>query len=265
MRRWSFLFIPTLWMCVFCIPTGATVSAGDSAKVWVNRKFEFEKILRTGSIVSVEDLGEGRNEPKKVNLQLDDFAVKAIWKPIERGRHDWAWECYQAEVVAYKMDKLLGLDMVPPTVERNIGGQLGSLQLWVDGVKLYNEVQNQPPDSDRWDRELARMKLFDNLICNPDRHAGNYMVDSDWNVILIDHSQCFLSRKGLHENPEMVPVRFDRKLVKELRALSFERLQVRFAKLLMDRQIQAVIARRDALLAHLDELIAAKGEKAVLF
>jgi hypothetical protein len=109
------------------------------------------------------------------------------------------------------------------------------------------------------------MKLFDNLICNPDRHPGNFMVDSSCNIILIDHSQCFLSRRGLHENPENVPSRFDRKLVRELRGLSFERLEVRFAKFLMDREIRAIMARRDALLTHMENLIAERGEDAVIY
>jgi hypothetical protein len=265
MRGWSFVSVPFLLTGAFLLQTESTLLFSDSAKVWVNRKYEFEKVLREGRIVSAEDLGEGRNKPKQVTLTLNDHTVKAIWKPIERGRHPWAWECYQAEVVAYRFDKMIGLNMVPPTIERPIGARTGSLQLWIDGGTLYEDVQDQTPNSVKWDRELSRMKLFDNLICNPDRHLGNFMVDSDWHIILIDHSQCFLSKTGLLEDPEMLPDLFDRKLVKALRALTLERLEVRFASFLMDRQIESIITRRDALLAHLDKLIAEKGEDAVLY
>jgi hypothetical protein len=263
MRRWSFLPVAFILLSSFFIETSLVL--GDSAKVWVNRKSEFEKILRMGTIVSVKDLGVGRNKPKKVTLRLDERTVNAIWKPIERGRHDWAWECYQAEVVAYRLDKLLALNMVPPTIERSIEGKKGSLQLWIGGGTLYEEVQDKAPDSVKWKRELSRMKLFDNLICNPDRHSGNFMVDSDWNIILIDHSQCFLSSPRLQEEPERVPDLFERKLVQELRELSLERLQVRFSRFLLDRQIEGIMARRDALLEHIDKLIAEKGEKAILY
>jgi hypothetical protein len=261
MRGWKFLTLSLLLPAALLLQT----ASANSAKLWVKRKFEFEKILRMGSVISVDDLGEGRNQPKKVRLQLEDETAAAIWKPIERGRHEWAWECYQAEVVAYRLDKLLGLDMVPPTVERSIRGQKGSLQLWIDGAKLYSEVQEDPPDPVKWERELSRMKLFDNLICNPDRNARNFMVDSDWNIILIDHSQCFLSREDLRQEPGMLPVLFDRKVVNQLRKLTLERLQVRFGYFLMDREIQSMMSRRTALLAHIDKLIAEKGEKAVLF
>ena len=63
----------------------------------------------------------------------------------------------------------------------------------------------------------------------------------------------------------MLPTLFDRKLVKALRGLTLERLHVRFDFFLMERQIEGIIARRDALLAHLDKLIAEKGEAAVLY
>jgi hypothetical protein len=263
MRRWSFFIL--LLAAVSAVESKEAPISGDSAKVWVGRAQEFEEVLRTGEIVDVKDLGEGRNHPRKVTLNKGGLTLKGIWKPIERGRHDWAWECYQAEVVAYKLDKLLGLTMVPPTVEKDIAGQKGSLQLWVDGGRLYKEVQDQTPQTVKWSREISRMKLFDNLICNPDRHTGNFMVDSDWNIILIDHSQCFLSRGRLHEDSEMLPTRFDRRLVKKLKEMSLEKLEIRFARLLLDSQIKGIIARRDALLEHMEKLIAEKGEKAVLF
>jgi hypothetical protein len=109
------------------------------------------------------------------------------------------------------------------------------------------------------------MQIFDNLICNPDRHPGNIIVDSDWHMILIDHSQCFISRKGLDEDPEKQPSLFDRKLVKELKKLSLDRLQVLFGTYLLDTQIESILSRRDALLEHMEKLIAEKGEKAVMF
>ncbi len=52
-----------------------------------------------------------------------------IWKPVQKGRRNGLWESHQAEVAAYELDKLLVLDMVPPTLIREIRGQKGSLQL----------------------------------------------------------------------------------------------------------------------------------------
>jgi hypothetical protein len=230
----------------------------------VGRAQEYETLLRTGEVLEIDPV-EGRNKPQKLALKKGHQTVHGLWKPIEIGRYEWAWESYQAEVVAYQLDQLLGLNMVPPTVVRDIGGEKGSIQLWVDGCTLYRDLQDKEPPDQKWRRQQSRMKLFDNLICNPDRGPDNILVDSSWNIILIDHSQCFLSREGLQEKPEELPTRFDRQLLERLKAVSLARLQVHFSRLLMDRQMETIIARRDALLAHVEKLIDEMGEEAVLF
>jgi hypothetical protein len=54
-------------------------------------------------------------------------------------------------------------------------------------------------------------------------------------------------------------------LLGELRALNRESLADRLNGLLTDEQISGILARRDALLLHLDGLIADRGEAEVLF
>jgi hypothetical protein len=76
------------------------------------------------------------------------------------------------------------------------------------------------------------------------------------------------------EMPGKLPSFFDRKLVEKLKALTRESLEARLKsvvfedgsiRLLMDRQINAVLKRRDLLLAHLQKLIEERGEGMVLF
>ena len=91
------------------------------------------------------------------------------------------------------------------------------------------------------------------------------LVDENWNIVLIDHSQAFLSGYYLHQNLRKRPQTFGRHFVKELKQLKLEFLRFHFGRLLLTPQIDAIIMRREALLAHLDELIEKNGEKAVLF
>ena len=46
------------------------------------------------------------------------------------------WESYKADIAAYEIDKLLKMDMVPPSVERQIQGITGAAQLWVENIIL---------------------------------------------------------------------------------------------------------------------------------
>ena len=82
--------------------------------------------------------------------------------------------------------------MVPATVERRIEGELVSVQLWVEGCTPVEGAQ--APERAGPDAGTARSSasaLFDNLIANIDRNAGNLLIDDQWNLVLIDHSRAF--------------------------------------------------------------------------
>jgi hypothetical protein len=253
----------SLYFLLVLLGVAVAAEARQKSKVWLDNPRGFEKILRSGEIVSMEDLGSGRNKPKRVTLTDGDLTVRAIWKPIQRGRQEWGWESYQAEVAAYKLDRFLDLGMVPPTVVRDIHGQMGSLQLWVTGFKLYEDVQDDAPESAEWEEELSRMKLFDCLISNGDRGFRDFMVDGKWNIVLIDHSQAFLSTQELEEDPEKLPTRFDRELVEKIKEMESMSLQIRLDRLLLRPQVEAIEARRDALVEYLEKAVAEKGEDQV--
>jgi hypothetical protein len=112
---------------------------------------------------------------------------------------------------------------------------------------------------------MSRMKVFDNLISNWARSDRDFLVDPEWNVVLIDHSQAFLSTNELSAKPDQLPAIFDRQLMERLRSLQSDILQMRFGRMLLDPQVRAILGRRDALLTLMERLIAEKGESAVLF
>ena len=107
--------------------------------------------------------------------------------------------------------------------------------------------------------------MFDVLINNTDRNAQNFLVDSDFQIVLIDHSRAFTSGKKMLTQKDKLPVFFDRQLVEKLKALTREDLDRQFKDLLMESQIKGVMERREGLLQYLEKLIAEKGEAQVLF
>jgi hypothetical protein len=255
------LILPVL--LTFVAPVRAWQEAPATAKIWVDNPTEFEEFLETAEIISVEDVGSGRNQPKRVTLRKGAQTHRGIWKPIQRGRQEWGWESYQAEVAAYELDRLLGLNMVPPTVVREIDEEIGSLQLWVEGCHLYEDVQDQVPQDDRWNRQMSRMRLFDRLIGNGDRGPRNFLVDAAWNIVLIDHSQAFQSSEEL--DSAMLPGRFDRELVEKMKGLEPMSLDVHFDRLLMRAQVTAIQARRDVLLTYVEKAASERGETEVFY
>lgn len=252
------------WLTIVAFFAAAPPLLSSQARVWVGHESDYERFLRDAEIVSVEDLGRGANEPKRVTLRSNAQEAAGLWKPIQRGPKEWAWESFEAEVAAYELDRMLGLEMVPPTVVRAIGEQPGSLQLWVNEVKFLRDRADVTKDED-WDQQVQRMRLFDNLIGNGDRSDTNVLVDAQDRIVLIDHSQAFVSTHYLEDDDEQLPMRYDRRLVAKLEGLELEHLRFRFGRLLLEPQIRAIIMRRDGLLRRLKELVEEKGEDAVLF
>ncbi len=260
---------PVLLLMAFSVARGGVAVAQEAHQCpidWVGRGGEIEELLLTAEPVSVEDVGMGVTKPSKVVLKKDGVELGAAFKPIQRGRQKGFWESYEAEIAAYELDKILGMNMVPPTVERVINKQKGSLQYWVKDCKLYKELQGQAPTRpSEWSHQLSVMKMFDVLIMNKDRNAQNFLVDGDWHMVLIDHSRGFITEDDIGKDEKKLPVQFDRKMVEKLRSLDAASLEASFEKLLMGGQVKSLIKRRDALLAYLDELVAKQGEARVFF
>jgi len=261
---------PILLLTAFSLAQGDIAAAQEAAHVcpidWVGRGAEIEELLLTAEPISVDDVGMGVTKPSKVVLRKDGVELAGVFKPIQRGRQKGFWESYEAEIAAYELDKILGMDMVPPTVERVINKQKGSLQYFVKGCMLYKELQAQaPPRPSDWSHQLSVMKMFDVLIMNKDRNAQNFLVDGDWHMVLIDHSRAFVTEANIGKDEKKLPVQFDRQLVTKLRSLDAKSLEEAFGALLMGGQVKSLIERRDALLSYLDDLVAKQGEARVFF
>jgi hypothetical protein len=231
---------------------------------WAGQEEAIETVLRHGEIVASKEIGEGVTKPLKVTLLFEGRQLDAIWKPLDRYGDPTGLERYQAEVAAYRLSRHLHLDMVPPTVPRQIGSRQGSVQMWVHGYKQAADLTEPPPAQAvaDWSEAVARMKFFDELIDNPDRHAANYLVDGDWSVVLIDHSRAlYFDHQGpmRQANP---PKRFDRSLVERTRELDMAELEALLGDLFRKSDLKSVLHRRDVLVSHVDRTVAQLGELA---
>jgi hypothetical protein len=167
-------------------------------------------------------------------------------KPLPPGVYRGFRESYKAEIAAYETDKLLQLDMVPPSVERQLDGKTGAAQLWVENV-VDSTGEAPVPSHGDWETQLVRMRMFDNLIGYRDRNPANMLRDASWNLILIDHSRAFSASPEL---PNRLS-RIDETLWERIQHLTRAQLDSALKAWLTEEELRAVLDRRERMKAEI--------------
>ncbi len=241
---------------------------------------EIEEQLRTADVVSVSKIPVGVSRPKKVLLTADSHHFNAVFKFIEetkknvrdptatgRGKLYLEWrDSYVYDVAAYQVDRLMGLDRVPPIVLRTIKGNRGSLQIWLEGTipeNVRREEAIDPPEIARFNQQSSTMNIFDNLVANRDSNLGNTLIDGNWRLWFIDCSRCFGSSTDLLY-PDAV-THCDRRVWDSLRNLDRASAEPTLSPYLSRLEIDALFERRDKLVELLQERIDEWGEALVLY
>ena len=165
------------------------------------------------------------------------------------------------------LDKILDLKMVPVSVERNVQGKTAAMTWWIDDV-LMDETERlkkkiEPPDQDRWNRQMYTVRIFDQLIFNTDRNLGNLVITKDWKIWMVDHTRAFRLLPTLRTPGNLQ--KCDRVLLAALRKLTLETLLEELQPYLTKQEVEALLARRDLIVQFFDKAVAEKGEQAVLY
>jgi len=240
---------------------------------------KWEEFLKTAEIIKEEPIGDGVTKPLKLTMKKGDIVHTACWKN-PYGLQQGFLEGWQYEIAAYEMDKLLGLNMIPPTVEREYQDKKGALSFWAESeIRLLemSEKNVQPPASagDRLEKYKYIVRAFDALIGNEDRNQQNILYTKDWRTLIIDHSRSFRSSKEFTERlmtgknakggKPLLFRKLPREFVEKIKGLTFESIKQAVGSFLTDEEIKAIIARRPLILKEIDEMIREFGEAYALY
>lgn len=237
---------------------------------------EAEAFLRRARVVSRTPIGEGITASDRLTLEDAGRTVRAAWKTIDVFQpgitrfQDGTVEVdfrdsWRFEVAAYELDKLLGIGLVPPVVERTIDGRRGSLQMWVEGAMTDAERGRRglrDPDASHWNRQIYNCRLLHQLTYNTDyRNVKNVLVDPSFRVYVIDFSRAFRSLPYLLAEDDLE--RVSRPVFERLERLDAAAVEGHAAPWIRGRQVSTLLKRRDRIVAHIRRLVAEKGEAAV--
>jgi hypothetical protein len=253
MRIKATLSIVLALVAIVALPSTYESPAGQAAgsKIWVGRHAEMETFIRNAKIVGEEEIKVGVTKPQRVLLEPGGPVAAVAFSKVH-GRHLGYWDSYKADIAAYEVDKLLQLDMIPPVVEKRHHGDLGRASMWIDNVRMWNVKEPvTAPDPAAFQRQVTRMKMFDNFVGNTDRNAGNLLLDPVYNLILIDHTRAFTSGSSLTTKMS----RNDPELWERMLSLTEAQLKEQIGKWISGGQIRDVFKRRDLMARDLASLV----------
>jgi hypothetical protein len=240
----------------------ATPSGGSQAPALTDA--DIERFLKTARIVRTRSTDKGVTNSLRATLSdgatthdahvqtIDDRRVTG---PAPQGAELNFRDSWMFNIAAYKLDRLIGLNLVPVSVERRHDSKSAAFTWWIDDVLMdegerLKKKLNSPRPAD-WNEQMQMVRVFDQLIYNMDRNLGNLLITNGWNLWAIDHTRAFRLHKTL-KSPENV-TRCDRGVFDRLKALDKAALQREMGKYLAPWEIDAVLARRDEIVARLEK------------
>jgi len=237
---------------------------------------QMDRFLKTAQIANRKTITEGTTAAMRVTLsdgQLTHDAqvqcidiFKPLWKGAEGTVEKNFRDTWKFNIAAFRVGRLIGLQNIPMSVEREVDGKLCSCTWWVDNVWMDEAGRRdkgiKPPATDEWVNQLNEVRVFDQLIYNTDRNQGNLLITPDWKLWMIDHTRAFRTY------PELMKVeplrRISQPTLQALRNLNAAAIQKSAGPWLRAEEISAVMARRDLIVKFFESEIKSKGEEAVL-
>jgi hypothetical protein len=193
--------------------------------------------------------------------------AKAVFTAGKASEVDFK-DSYRFNIAGYRLAQMVGLETVPMSVPRRYKNKDAAVTWWIDDV-MFDEAGRQKlqdkfgPDSERTQKQIYIMRVWDELIQNKDRNLGNILWTKDWTLWLIDHTRAFRSGTSLLKPDELI--RIERTLFERMKQLTEAAVSKTMKGILTRGEIRPMLKRRDAIVALFEKQIAQRGETAVFF
>ncbi|KKQ74138.1 MAG: hypothetical protein US94_C0013G0008 [Berkelbacteria bacterium GW2011_GWB1_38_5] len=156
----------------------------------------YPEVVEHANVVDIVDIPafekfQHANEVLGVKIQKDGEILRFVFKPAdgesqESKKEFEVKEFSPHEYAAFQVSEHFGLDIVPPTIIREINGRVGALQLFLDHD--YYQTASKAGLLKEGD-DYYRIAILDWLLINCERHKENMMLrkDDPAQMAAIDH------------------------------------------------------------------------------
>ena len=226
---------------------------------------EIEEFLLKADVVKTKGTSKGVTGSLQATLNDGKMTHDAHIQFIDESKREFQTgkgtefnfrDSWTFNVAGYKLDRLIGMNMVPVSVSRRYQSKPSAFTWWVDDVAMDEgdrlKKKIAPPEPTSWNHQMQMVRLFDQLIYNMDRNMGNLVITKSWRVWAIDHTRAFRTHETL-KSPESVS-RCDRQVFEKLKALDKDSLKREMGSMLDEWQMRSLLARRDLIVKRIESL-----------
>jgi hypothetical protein len=204
-----------------------------------------EKVLTHGVIAGISEDGPSWKLLQIVGFDKTVFAY-FIELPSDTG--------FIPELAAYRLDRMLGIYMVPVTVVREVGGIKGTLQ-YVPSATVSERERVTSGQGERavcsLDKQHGVMYVLDTLIHNPARAPKSMLYNpDDWQLILVDHGTAFGTQTSRPAYLKNTALNVGNEWRRTLLAMDDNRLRENLQDVLDQSRLAALGVRRDNLIGN---------------
>ena len=228
---------------------------------------EIERFLKDAKLIRTKGVSKGVTGSTRATLSDGTLTHDAHIQIVDEYKREFRSaqglefdfrDSWHFNIAAYKLDRLIGLNMVPVSVARRYRSNDAAMTWWVDNIamdeggRLKAKAQAPEEKSRYWTQQIHMLRLFDQLIYNTDRNQGNMLIGKDWRLWAIDHTRAFRKQNAL-KSPAQV-TRCDRAVFERLKSLDRDLLKRELGDHLDDGQIKGILARRDLIVERIQSL-----------
>jgi hypothetical protein len=255
----------------------ARMLAADEPNLTEEQKIDF---LQHAKVIASEREKKGKSNASHLTLSDGKLTHGASFQPIDEKkaqgpgpgggielnfRDYWGYN-----IAGYRIAKLLGMDdMVPVYTERKWNGTTGAISFRVPDVQFDEadrygrKIEVPGPVREAWNKQMYKVRILTQLFYDMDDNLTNVLITKDWKIWRIDFTRGFRLQHDLKNSKDLVQC--DRQVLAKLRLLGYDQVFDATKPYLTKDEVKALIARRDKMVAHFDELVAQKGESEVLY
>ena len=271
-----FRFRPRVLLAMVWMAAALCLPGQEEPKLSEEQMRDF---LLNAKVVASKRTSKGITAPYRLTLTDGQIKHDALFQSINEessvkvfadGNKEFNFkDCYKYDIAAYELAQLLGLgDMMPVTVERKWNGIPGALSWWLPVKMDELDRRNKritPPDVDAYNRQMYKKRIFAELVFDTDPNLTNVLFSADWHLWMIDFTRAFRILRDLRTPENIIQSMCERQLFERLKKLDRTELTQKTKRHLTKAEIDGVMARRDKIVAIYTDLIAKKGENAVLY